>query len=51
MALRDMGTFVNTDVLSERQLQVLAIYDRLHTANAHKWNPIPVCMIPEELRK
>lgn len=36
--------------LSERQCEVLAIYRRFNTANQHKMKPIPVCIIPEELR-
>lgn len=36
--------------LDERQLAVLAIYDRLHSANRHKMEPIPVCNIPNALR-
>lgn len=36
--------------LSDRQREVLAIYHRLHRANRHKMEPIPVCMIPNELR-
>lgn len=36
--------------LSDRQREVLAIYHRLHRANRHKMDPIPVCMIPNELR-
>ncbi len=51
MALRDAGTSVNAEELTERQRQVLAIYDRLHAVNAHKWRPIPVCVIPEGFRK
>ena len=51
MALRDAGTVVKSDELTDRQRQVLGIYDRLHAANAHKWRPIPVCVIPEEFRK
>ncbi|MGV9013151.1 MAG: NAD(+) synthase [Flavobacteriales bacterium] len=51
MALRDVGTSMKSDALTDRQRQVLAIYDRLHAANAHKWRPIPVCVIPEELRR
>jgi NAD+ synthase len=50
MALRDAGASVNAEELTERQRQVLAIYDRLHAVNAHKWRPIPVCVIPEGLR-
>jgi NAD+ synthase len=36
--------------LSERERQVLAIYHRLHKANRHKMDPIPVCLIPEALK-
>ena len=50
MTLRDAETSVNVDALTERQRQVLTIYDRLHEANAHKWKPIPVCVIPQEMR-
>ncbi|MCY4050395.1 MAG: NAD(+) synthase [Gammaproteobacteria bacterium] len=39
-----------TDHLSSRQLKVLKIYQKLHKANQHKMNPIPVCTIPDELR-
>lgn len=51
MALRDGVDVAKNDELSSRQREVLAIYDRLHAANAHKWKAIPVCMIPERLRK
>lgn len=33
-----------------RQRQVLDIYQRLHRANKHKMDPIPVCEIPRELK-
>lgn len=36
--------------LSTRQKEVLDIYRRLHRANKHKMEPIPVCQIPEELK-
>ncbi|OOZ36716.1 NAD(+) synthase [Solemya velesiana gill symbiont] len=36
--------------LSEREQEVMAIYRRLNKANQHKMLPIPVCMIPENLR-
>ncbi len=36
--------------LSNRQREVLAIYRRLNRANRHKMEPIPVCMIPPELK-
>lgn len=48
MDLRASGG--STEGLDERQRVVLAIYDRLHAANAHKWRPIPVCHIPGHLR-
>lgn len=34
--------------LSERQKEVLSIYQRFHRANKHKMVPIPVCSIPKE---
>ena len=40
----------NTSQLSPRQEEVLSIYQRLNRANQHKMNPIPVCIIPENLR-
>lgn len=36
--------------LDNRQREVLSIYRRLHGANQHKMEPIPVCMIPDALR-
>lgn len=38
------------DGLTVRQGEVLEIYRRLHRANRHKMEPIPVCHIPDELR-
>lgn len=40
----------NPDELSGRQKQVFDIYSRLHKANLHKMQPIPVCIIPKELK-
>ena len=40
----------NPSTLDKRQTEVLAIYRRLHAANRHKMEPIPVCTIPGELR-
>ncbi len=42
----------NGDVscLNEREKEVLDIYTKLNRANQHKMNPIPVCIIPKELR-
>jgi len=34
----------------ERNLEVFTIYTKLHKANLHKMNPIPVCKISEELK-
>ncbi|RQP14547.1 MAG: NAD(+) synthase [Chryseobacterium sp.] len=38
------------DDFTGRQREVFAIYDRLHRANLHKINPIPICEIPEKLK-
>ena len=36
--------------LTHREKEVLSIYQRLNKANQHKMNPIPVCVIPSELK-
>lgn len=36
--------------LSDRKKEVLSIYRRLNRINRHKMEPIPVCMIPSDLR-
>ncbi len=36
--------------LSSRQQEVLKIYRKLNTANKHKMIPIPVCLLPENLK-
>ena len=36
--------------ISERQKEVLKIYNRFNTSNKHKMLPIPVCMIPPNLK-
>ena len=36
--------------LNGRQREVLSIFRRMHKANRHKMEPIPVCVIPSELR-
>jgi NAD+ synthase len=36
---------------SGREREVLEIFVKLHHANRHKMDPIPVCIIPPELRK
>ena len=50
MDLRLRGVDVHTLDLEDRQRVVLAIYDRLNAANRHKMEPIPVCIIPPELK-
>jgi NAD+ synthase len=44
-------TFGHNDFseLTERQIFVLGLYRKLNKANQHKMNPIPVCLIPENL--
>jgi NAD+ synthase len=36
--------------LSNRQKEVLAIYKKLNAANQHKMKPIPVCVLPENVK-
>ena len=36
--------------LSEREKEVLEIYQRMHKTNQHKMIPIPVCEIPKEYK-
>jgi NAD+ synthase len=36
--------------LNNRQKEVMAIYQQRHAANRHKIDPIPVCVIPNELK-
>lgn len=38
------------NTLNERQAEVLKIYRRLNRINQHKIEPIPVCIIPENLK-
>ena len=51
MALREQGLDARNLKLTDRQREVLAIYDRRWAANRHKMEPIPVCLIPAELRQ
>tara|TARA_B100001939_G_scaffold258809_1_gene225736 strand:- start:8633 stop:9412 length:780 start_codon:yes stop_codon:yes gene_type:complete len=37
--------------LSSRQQEVLNIYNNFHIANKHKMEPIPVCEIPESIKR
>jgi NAD+ synthase len=36
--------------LSKREQEVLTIYTKLNKANKHKILPIPVCLIPEDIK-
>jgi NAD+ synthase len=38
------------DELTGRNLDVFKIYTRMHRANRHKMDPIPVCLIPDDVR-
>jgi NAD+ synthase len=40
----------DASTLTARQKEVLVIYEQRHTANRHKIDPIPVCVIPVELK-
>ena len=40
----------NRGNLGPRQAEVLSIYKNLNRVNQHKMNPIPVCIIPDDLR-
>lgn len=41
----------STEELSSRQKEVLDIYSRLNRINKHKIEPIPVCIIPDTLKR
>ena len=41
----------DTAQLNTRQKEVLAIYQRFHQANKHKMLPIPVCLVPKQLKQ
>lgn len=40
----------NEEILNARQKEVLAIYRKLNKANKHKMEPIPVCLLPENIK-
>ncbi len=50
MDLRDRGLDPAAMNLSEHQRKVLDIFDGRRAANRHKMEPIPVCVIPMEIR-
>ncbi|MBM77786.1 MAG: NAD(+) synthase [Crocinitomicaceae bacterium] len=40
----------SAEKLNKRQLEVIKIYNKMHLANLHKMNSIPVCKIPIDLK-
>jgi NAD+ synthase len=49
-----MNFFANNSIsknISEREKEVLSIYQKLNSANQHKMKPIPVCLIPKNINK
>lgn len=38
------------DMFEGREMKVMEIYNRLNRANQHKMNPIPVCIIPVQMK-
>lgn len=49
-AMRMQDLEKNENDFSGRQKEVFSIYTRLNKANQHKMNPIPVCLIPKDLK-
>jgi NAD+ synthase len=50
-ASADPEAMIKSDeALNERDQQVLRIYWRMHRANRHKMDPIPVCSIPPQFK-
>lgn len=45
-----MNYVENGEKLTKREREVLVIYQKLNRQNQHKMQPIPVCIIPEDLR-
>ncbi|MCX6294758.1 MAG: NAD(+) synthase [Bacteroidetes bacterium] len=48
--MRFIESSKDISILNERQKIVFDIYSRMNKANQHKMNPIPVCLIPNELK-
>jgi len=49
-AMNSISNPQDFSTLNDRQKIVLDIYIRMNKANQHKMNPIPVCVIPDELK-
>ena len=50
-AMDQIAKGLNSSVYSNREKKVLEIYTKLHKANRHKMEAIPVCEISEDLKK
>ena len=50
-AMDQIAQGLNTSGYSNREKKVLEIYTKLHKANRHKMEAIPVCEISEDLKK
>lgn len=50
MQLIENNDTVDKSKFSKREAEVFEIFSRLNRINQHKMNPIPVCVIPDELR-
>ena len=51
MKLLTRKTTSRVHKLTNREKEVIKIYKRFHSLNAHKMKPIPVCVIPKKLKK
>jgi NAD+ synthase len=49
-AMKFIANNGNIQNVSKRELEVLAIYTTRNKANQHKMQPIPVCIIPQDLK-
>lgn len=50
-AMKQMDLGKTEEDFSGRELEVFKIYSHRHRVNRHKWEPIPVCIIPKELKR
>lgn len=48
MSMVEQGRTAND--FTGREKEIVTIYKRYHSANQHKMNPIPICIIPEDLK-
>jgi NAD+ synthase len=50
-AMKQIENKTDSLAFTDRQKLVMEIYKHRHKANLHKMVPVPVCLIPEELKK